>query len=399
MDDKGYSTYNWVIEELGNDISYNSTKDGDSITVKATITKTKVFALIVGNYQVTVNGTYNITLDEDESISKNFTAICTCKINKNPQLCTKEGDSYKIDLILNGKIVYNDEYNKPDENTIINYNYTDFKIQENGGIVKNDYLYILQKPKLIRSLMIDGNTIDETYVKNSAIPVNKIKNISTKDFHNIKINSDEGLNIFHKLSDDNDIGVNITTNALDIPKLTEVNLPEKEDEQIVICKSKSKNRGITFKTSDPDIGNRNFGYVIDIEGYRSAGYNSVWVNRKTLDKMFIGLPDDIMSTTKKFEYNNNNDKSFKFNKLTYNIVDINAPIHINDDEEMFSDTDEKKLKTKDYAPTYKAVTINESIDAVRHNYMLLKNIEFVKFGDKVIKLNYEPLSETQNQSI
>ena len=97
------------------------------------------------------------------------------------------------------------------------------------------------------------------------------------------------------------------------------------------------------------------------------------------------MPENIMSTTEKFEYN----KPFKFERLTYEVANVDAPIHINDEREQFSPEDQNRLKG--FAPTYKKVTINKSTNGYRNQKILLKNIEFVKFGDKVIKLNYEPL--------
>jgi hypothetical protein len=95
-----------------------------------------------------------------------------------------------------------------------------------------------------------------------------------------------------------------------------------------------------------------------------------------------------MSTTQMFECTD----SFNFHELTYNVHDVAAPNWVNNQGQEFTSDDQIKLKT--YAPTYKAVTINQSTgDHIRHNDMILKNIEFVKFGEKVIKLNYKPLYE------
>ena len=109
------------------------------------------------------------------------------------------------------------------------------------------------------------------------------------------------------------------------------------------------------------------------------------VRKETLNKIFPDMPENIMSTTEKFEYN----EPFKFERLTYEVVNVEAPIHINNEREQFSPEDQRRLK--ELAPTYKKVTINESTNGPRNQNILLKNIEFVKFGDKVIKLNYEPL--------
>lgn len=407
MDDKGYSTYQWKLVENNDNVSFgepeitykNNSNDNviENITVKATINnKDNIFAIIDGTYEVTVTGTFN-KQQEDQEDQEDLTFTCISGVFDKPILCTKNNTNNTIEIDLT---LYTDNENNSNLSDIKKENYkltwkaSDFKVQQGVHGISNNYLYILESPKLLKNgVFINGKPIDGTYVKNSAIPVNKIENILTIDFHNIKINSDEGLDIFHKLADDNNIGVNITTNALDIPELTEVKLPENEDEQIIICKSKSKNNGITFKISDPDESQKHFGYIIHIGSDKSAGYNSVWINRNMLNVIFPGMPADIMSTTEKFEYKG----GFKLNKLIYKEIDVVAPISINNVE--FSVKDQEKLKTNDYAPTYKAVTINESADVDRHNNMLLKNIEFVKFGDKIIKLNYEPLSEAQNQSI
>ena len=107
------------------------------------------------------------------------------------------------------------------------------------------------------------------------------------------------------------------------------------------------------------------------------------IRKETLNKIFPNMPENIMSTTEKFEYN----ESFNFERLTYEVVNVDAPIHIN--REQFSPEDQNRLKV--FAPTYKKVTINESTNGPRNQKILLKNIEFVKFGGKVIRLNYEPL--------
>ena len=125
---------------------------------------------------------------------------------------------------------------------------------------------------------------------------------------------------------------------------------------------------------------------IHIEDYEAAGYNSVWVDRETLDRMFTGMPDDIMSTTGKFVYN----KSFRLCKLTYEEERLVPLKHLNNENRPFINHDLNRLNV--YAPECYKVTINESkSDVERHHLMTLKNIEFVTFGDKVIKLNYEPL--------
>ena len=111
------------------------------------------------------------------------------------------------------------------------------------------------------------------------------------------------------------------------------------------------------------------------------------VGEETLNKIFPDMPENIMSTTEKFEYN----EPFKFERLTYEVVNVDAPIHINNEREQFSQNDQNRLKV--FAPTYKKVIINESKNGPRNQNILLKNIEFVKFGNKVIKLNYKPLYE------
>lgn len=393
MADENYSTYQWVPNTEGS-VSFGSYEIEDIedsheklVTVKATITHTDIFALIVGTYQVTVEGAYKINSESDDGTSTetntyNFTVLCTGEIQNNPKLCTGNDGNYTVELTLTGIIALTQNSYEPRCTGALN----DFKIQQGIDNLPNKYLCILQKPELIKNLSINGNRKADTYVKGSALPINEIENISTIDFHNITINNEQ-RDIFHKLSDDNKIGVIITTNKLSVPELTVVDLPEAEGETIYICKSKSKNKGITFKTKDPDISNKHFGYIIDIEGDRSAGYNSVWVNRETLNKMFKDMPADIMSNTDKFEYKD----SFNFHELTYDVHNVEAPDWVNNQEQKFVD-DLSRLR--DYAPTYKVATINESTgDPIRHNDMILKNIEFVKFGDKVIKLNYKPLYE------
>ena len=276
-------------------------------------------------------------------------------------------------------------------NTFSAYSYKDnsFKIKEGVTGNPNKYLYILNRPTIIENLTIDGDgIIDKKYIEGSSIPIDRIKNISTKDFYNIEMSNVDNPNIFSKLSDPLKTGVTITTNKLSIPELTVVDLPESKNAPINICKTKSMNKGITFKTSDPDTNNNNnhFGYIIHIEDYEAAGYNSVWVDRETLDKMFTGMPDDMMSTTAKFVYN----KSFRLCKLTYEEERLVPLKHLNNENKPFINPDLNRLNV--YAPECYKVTINESdIDANRHHLMTLKNIEFVKFGDKVIKFNYEPL--------
>jgi hypothetical protein len=381
MAEENYSTYHWG-PVTNNIVSFGTPTIEDStkklVTIKATITKNNIFALIAGTYQVTVEGTYKI--DELEATNeKDFEILCTAEIT-NPKLCTTSDDrNYTVELTLTG------ELNIPQD--AFEYkctgNKNDFKIKIGKNNYPNEYLYILKMPELITNLTIDGRSIGNTYVKGSALPINEIQNISTIDFHDIKINNVQ-QDIFYKL----DNNTNIATKTLVVPELTVVDLPESEDKPIIICKSRSKNKGVTFKTKDPDIGNRHFGYIIDIKGYRSAGYNSVWVNRETLDEIFPNMPADIMSTTQMFECKD----SFNFHELTYEVHDVAAPNWVNNQGQEFTSGDQNKLNT--YAPTYKAVTINQSTgDSIRHNDMILKNIEFVKFGEKVIKLNYKPLYE------
>jgi hypothetical protein len=397
MAEENYSTYQWEKADP-HEIICNPTRENKTITVTANISHDNIFALIAGTYQVTVNVKYTITektrnlqesgteSDPEESNEDDFTRTenlkvqCTTEKLNEPKLCIKKGESYQVTLSLTGSI--DDDI---DEGTIgeVTYDTGSFKIKEDGGGDPNKYLYLLKMPKLITNLTIDGRSADNTYVKGSALPINEIQNISTIDFHDIKINGGQE-DIFYKL----DNNTNIATKTLVVPELTVVDLPESEDKPIIICKSRSKNKGVTFKTKDPDIGNRHFGYIIDIKGDRSAGYNSVWVNRETLDEIFPNMPDDIMSTTQMFECKD----SFNFHKLTYDVHDVAAPNWVNNQGQEFTSGDQNKLNT--YAPTYKAVTINQSTgDSIRHNDMILKNIEFVKFGEKVIKLNYKPLYE------
>lgn len=389
MAEENYSTYQWELVENDNVSfsSYNIEDIEDStkkqVTIKATITKTDdIFALIAGTYRVTVKGEYE-TGEPEGTTKQSFSVNCaTTEIQSNPKLCTGSSGNYTVELTLTGETE-----ELPQDVRIFNNKYTPSNFSVQQGINKdlNKYLYILQKPELITSLSIDGRHADNTYVKGSALPINEIQNISTIDFHDIKIN-DVQHDIFYKLN--NIGGENIVTNKLSPLELTVVDLPESEDEQIVICKSRSKNKGITFKTKDPEISRKHFGYIIDIKDYRSAGYNSVWINRKTLDKIFPNMPTDIMSTTDMFECKD----SFNFHELTYDVHDVAAPTWVNSQGQEFTSSDLNILKT--YAPTYKAVTINQSTgDSIRHNDMLLKNIEFVKFGEKVIKLNYKPLYE------
>ena len=365
-----YSTYQWGKDQQKK-IAFNVSRSNRNITVRVTITKNVVFAIIAGTYKVNVRVIYS-------NNAKN-TVSCTC--DTNLKLCDGSPGSYSISLSLTGNTTI------PKGATITNVSCLEesFGIQEGSGDnISNEYLYILKKPELITSLTIDDNTISGNYVKGSAIPINEIRDLSTKDFNNVTING-EHRDIFYKLGDDNTNTINIGTNTLSIPKLTLVDLPESVNKPIIICKNRSINKGINLKTSDPNISNRHFGYVIDIKGDRSAGYNSVLVRKETLNKIFPDMPENIMSTTEKFEYN----EPFKFERLTYEVVNVEAPIHINNEREQFSPEDQRRLK--ELAPTYKKVTINESTNGPRNQNILLKNIEFVKFGDKVIKLNYEPL--------
>ena len=368
MAGEDYSTYQWSKDQQKG-IIFNVSKSNGDITVRVTITKNVVFAIIAGTYKVNVKVIYS---DDTEN-----TILCT--ENTSLKLCDGSPGSYSISLSLTGNTSI------PYGATIINVSCLQdtFGIQEGlGDNISNEYLYILKKPELITSLTIDDNTISGNYVKGSAIPINEIRDLSTKDFNNVTING-EHRDIFYKLGDNDTF--TIKTNTLSIPELTLVDLPESVNKSIIVCKNRSINKGIVLKTSDPNIGNRHFGYVIDIEGDRSAGYNSVLVRKETLNKIFPDMPENIMSTTKKFEYN----KPFEFERLTYEVVNVDAPIHINNEREQFSQGDQRRLK--ELAPTYKKVTINESTNGLRNQNILLKNIEFVKFGDKVIKLNYEPL--------
>lgn len=389
MADENYSTYQWVPDTEGvvSFGSYNIDSSNNLVTVKATITHTDIFALIVGTYQVTVEGAYKIdnkvkSVGGNTNIvtnTDNFTVLCTGEIQNNPKLCTGNDGNYTVELTLTGIINLIQNAYEPECTGTKN----DFKIQQGIDNRPNKYLCILQKPELITNLTINGNRKADTYVKGSALPINEIENISTIDFNNITINGVQ-RDIFYKLENN----MSVTTNDLFVPELTVVDLPESEYDTIYICKSRSKNKGITFKTKDPDISNKHFGYIIDIEGDRSAGYNSVWVNRETLDKMFKDMPADIMSNTNKFVFDN----AFELHKLTYEVHDVEVPDWVNNSGQRFNDVDLGTLSS--YAPTYKKVTINESTETNnRRNNMILKNIEFVKFDDKVIKLNYKPLYE------
>lgn len=367
-----YSTYQWS-KDQHNGITCNVSRSNGNITVRVTITKNVVFAIIAGTYKVNVKVRYS-----------NGTEIgVVCTKDTNLKLCDGSPGSYSINLSLTGNTTI------PAGASIINVSCLQdtFGIQEGSGDnIPNEYLYILKGPTLITSLTIDGKGITDTYVKGSAIPINEIRDLSTKDFNNVTING-EHRDIFYKLGDNNTNTINIETNTLSIPKLTLVDLPESVNKSIVICKNRSINKGVNLKTSDPNISNRHFGYVIDIKGDRSAGYNSVLVKKETLNKIFPDMPENIMSTTQKFEYN----EPFKFERLTYEVVNVDAPIHINNEREQFSQNDRNRLKV--FAPTYKKVIINESKNGPRNQNILLKNIEFVKFGGKVIKLNYKPLNE------
>jgi hypothetical protein len=402
MAEENYSTYQWEKADT-HEIICIPTRENKTITVTANISHDNIFALIAGTYQVTVNVKYTITEktrnpqesgtesdpeesnDDDVNINrqtKNLKVQCTTEKFNEPKLCIRKDESYQVILSLTGRISDNIDEGTIDE-VEVTYDTGSFKIIEDGGDNPNKYLYILRMPELITNLSIDGRPADNTYVKGSALPINEIQNISTIDFHDITINNVQE-DIFHKLDND----TNIATKTLVVPELTVVDLPESEDKPIIICKSRSKNKGVTFKTKDPEISNKHFGYIIDIKGYRSAGYNSVWVNRETLDEIFPNMPADIMSTTQMFECKD----SFNFHELTYEVHNVAAPNWVNDSGQTFTSGDINTLKT--YAPTYKAVTINQSTgDHIRHNDMLLKNIEFVKFGEKVIKLNYKPLYE------
>ena len=365
-----HSTYQWKLSEPDG-ISVNVSGNRSSVNATVTISKNNVFAIIDGTYEVTII---------DPSRQRN-TPIKLTYIVTNPIICTGNENSYSISL----------KFHRNAPNNFSAYSYKDdsFIIQKgvDGKSNSNKYLHILNRPTIIENLTIDDTSVsDKKYIEGSSIPIDRIKNISTKDFYNIEMSNVENPNIFSKLSDPNKNGVTIKTNQLSIPKLTVVDLPESKNAPIDICKTKSMNKGITFKTSDPDTNNNRFGYIIHIEDYEAAGYNSVWVDRKTLDRMFIGMPDDIMSTTKKFVY----DTSFRLCELTYEEERLVPLIYLNDKRKKFIDDDLTRLNR--YAPECYKVTINESdIDVERHHLMTLKNIEFVKFGDKVIKLNYEPL--------
>lgn len=372
MAGEDYSIYQWSKDQQ-KIITCNASESNGNITVRVTITKNVVFAIIAGTYKVNVRVIYSNNTED--------TVLCT--YDTNLKLCDGSPGSYSISLSLTGNTTI------PNRATIINVSCLQdtFGIQEGSGDnIPNEYLYILKGPTLITSLTIDDKRITDTYVKGSAIPINEIRDLSTKDFNNVTING-EHRDIFYKLGDNNTNTINIKTNTLSIPKLTLVDLPESVNKPIIICKNKSINKGINLKTSDPNISNRHFGYVIDIKGDRSAGYNSVLVRKETLNKIFPDMPENIMSTTEKFEYN----EPFKFERLTYEVVNVDAPIHINNEREQFSPEDQNRLKV--FAHTYKKVVINESTNGLRNQKILLKNIEFVKFGNKIIKLNYKPLYE------
>ena len=368
-----YSIYEWR-KSTPQQIDCTTSIQDRNVTVKVNITHNNIFAIIAGTYRVNVKVIYSNGTEK--------TVVCTN--HTNLKLCDVQNQSYNISLDLRGTI---NNTSIPAGATIRNDSCLQdtFGIQEGlGDGIQNEYLYILKKPELITSLTIDGNITSGNYVKGSAIPINEIRDLSTKDFNDVTING-EHRDIFYKLGDDNTNTINIETNTLSIPKLTLVDLPESVNKSIVICKNRTINKCINLKTSDPNISNRHFGYVISIEGDSSAGYNSVLVRKETLNKIFPNMPENIMSTTEKFEYN----KPFKFERLTYEVANVDAPIHINDEREQFSPEDQNRLKV--FAPTYKKVTFNESTNGYRNQKILLKNIEFVKFGDKVIKFNYEPL--------
>lgn len=386
------SSLNKVKLDKAPTITKNSKTFVDNVNV--TITHDKVCALIVGKYQMTIQGTY--IGDDDSYHNKSFTY--TCNITTNPKLCTKENiNIFKISLQLEplekGEISSDsEEFFNEDNNT--KWTITEFKILEgdNRNLTPNTYLYELDAPLLVEELTINGHKIDDkTYVQGSALPIDKINNISNIDFNNISVGGQNG--IFTALEA---AMVHITTKELKVPELTNVSLPELKNDEIIICKSRSMNNGITFNAKDPDTDRNHFGYTIKIKNKKSMGYKSIWVDRETMNEMFPNMPEDIMSTTKVFEYKDR----FTLNKLTYNYEDIAAPTYVNQKDQEFNDDDIDRLKN-DLAPTYSKVTITEAPDDVstRDNNILLKNIEFVKFGDKVIKLNYEPLSEAQNQSI
>ena len=362
-----HSTYQWKLSEPDT-IMVNVDVSNTFINATVKINKNNVFAIIDGTYEVTL-------IDPIRTSNKSIKLTHTVD---NPKICTGNGGSYSISLRFSGNIT----------NNLSAYSYKEgsFIIQKGVTNNPNKYLYILNRPTIIENLTIDGKRITDTYVKGSAIPINEIQDLSTKDFNNVTINS-EHRDIFYKLGDNNTNTINIETNTLSIPELTLVDLPESVNKPIIICKNRSINKGINLKTSDPNISNRHFGYVIDIKDNRSACYNSVLVRKETLNKIFPDMPENIMSTTQKFEYN----EPFKFERLTYEVVNVDAPIYINNERKQFSPADQNRLKV--FAPTYKKVIINESTNGPRNQKILLKNIEFVKFGDKVIKLNYKPLNE------
>ena len=366
-----HSTYQWELSEPDG-VSVNVSGNRSSVNVTVTISKNNVFAIIDGIYKVTINVTTRTVRSQQVTLTKTIS---------NPKICTGSGDSYSISL----------NFTKNISGTFSTGSYIDdsFIIQKgvDGKSNSNKYLHILNRPTIIENLTIDDtNVTDKKYIEGSSIPIDRIKNISTKDFYNIEMSNVDNPNIFSKLSDPLKTGVTIKTNKLSIPELTVVDLPESKNAPISICKTKSMNKGITFKTSDPDTNNNHFGYIIHIGDYKSAGYNSVWVDRETLNEMFYDMPDDIMSTTEKFVY----DTSFRFCKLTYEEERLVPLKHLNNENKPFINPDLNRLNM--YAPECYKVTINESkSDVERHHLMTLKNIEFVKFGGKVIKLNYEPL--------
>lgn len=368
-----HSTYQWELSEP-DEISVNVSGNRSSVNATVTISKNNVFAIINGTYKVIINVTTNRTVRSQP--------VTLTKTISNPKICTGSGDSYSISLNFTGNISQYDTFSTG------SYEDDSFIIQEGVTDNPNKYLYILNRPTIIENLTIDNtNVTDKKYIEGSSIPIDRIKNISAKDFYNIEMSNVENPNIFSKLSDPNKSGVTIKTNQLSIPKLTVVDLPESKNAPINICKTKSMNKGITFKTSDPDTNNNHFGYIIHIEDYEAAGYNSVWVDRKTLDRMFTGMPDDIMSTTAKFVC----DTPFRLCELTYEEERLVPLIYLNNENKPFINPDLNRLNV--YAPECYKVTINESDSNVeRHHPMTLKNIEFVKFGNKVIKLNYEPLN-------
>lgn len=366
-----HSTYQWELSEPDM-IIVNVSGSNTSVNATVKINKNNVFAIIDGTYEVTI-------IDPIRTSNKSIKLTSTVN---NPKICTGNGDSYSISLEFSGNIT----------NNFSAYSYKEGSFVIKKGVTgnPNKYLYILNRPTIIENLTIDDDgIIDKKYIEGSSIPIDRIKNISTKDFYNIEMSNVDNPNIFSKLSDPLKMGVIITTNKLSIPELTVVDLPESKNAPISICKTKSMNKGITFKTSDPDTTNNNhFGYIIHIGDYKAAGYNSVWVDRETLNRMFYDMPDDIMSTTEKFVY----DTSFRFCKLTYEEERLVPLKHLNNENKPFMDPDLNRLNV--YAPECYKVTINESeSDVERHHLMTLKNIEFVKFGNNVIKLNYKPLYE------